>query len=170
MPTVAPAWPCAPTNYLQPPLMNKTTTQQYLLRSLSVLLIALPIVAGLYLLKRLTETEFISSPDVSIKDAQPIITLPEEHATTLSATEDVTTIAADTLVRDHRPPMEAGDEDGYWDGWADGAEARAQRTPAHLARKTFDPQGNYATATDCATYAEAYREAYEAGFAEAIGL
>lgn len=149
--------------------MKNNPSRQYLLRALYMLLLALPIAAGLYLLKKLTDESPAEPATATTAPIEPITTLPEEHATIdKPEAQQFTAIDADTLVTDHRPPMEAGDEDGYWDGWADGAEARAQRIAPHLARKTFDPKGNYATADDRAIYAEAYREAYETGFAEAL--
>ena len=74
-------------------------------------------------------------------------------------TED-TLVPAENLGTDTRSAMEAGDEDGYWDGWYDGAETGK--------RSRYDEISNFSSATDRQIYAENYREGYEKGFAESM--
>lgn len=147
--------------------MEKKSFRNYTIRTLILFAIALPMAAVLYLLKRQISVPAETTVQNITITAKPITTLPEEHATD-TVQSRLMPIESDTLVRDHRPPTEAGEEDGYWDGWADGSEARSKKQSGHKARKMFDPSSRYATAAERDTYAGAYRVAYEEGFAEAF--
>ena len=127
----------------------------------------LPIVTGITLLKKLTEKDFGEEgkqETTHLGMARPNTTLPQEVA---EPTPDTTKyLNADTIYSDRRHPMEAGDEDGYWDGWTDGAEARLLKIKGKEAKRSFDPSSHYPTDSQRVEYKIAYTNAYEFGFNE----
>ena len=87
----------------------------------------------------------IAVPDTTVAaDAMPVI-------------KD-TVVVYNTVEYDTRSAMEAGDEDGYWDGWYDAAETGETHR--------FDDQSNFKQESERKAYAKSYREGYEKGFRE----
>ncbi len=153
--------------------MRNTNFKQKLNRLLLLLLFTLPVIAGLLLLKGISYESITvgkgteQSTSVPQEMASPIRTLSSESQEATQQ-DSMWFLESDTLITDHRLPMEAGDEDGYWDGWTDGAEAHLKKTAdTQQARLHFDPSCHYKTAADRTLYQQAYTEAYEVGFNEA---
>lgn len=94
-------------------------------------------------------TENIAVPDTTV--ATDALVLPDES---------ISIAVPDSVGIDTRPAMEAGDEDGYWDGWYDGAET--------MERQRYDESCNFSSPSDRQVYAQSYREGYEKGFEEAV--
>lgn len=131
---------------------------------LIALLIAVPIVAVIIYFKLNAddgvEEDALKTENTqsAIKVAVPDTTTTVEYSTVV---EDTTVYVAtsDSVGVDTRPAMEAGDEDGYWDGWYDGADLKE--------KQRYDESSAYASAEDRETYAQYYREGYEKGYKEA---
>ena len=132
---------------------------------LVALFIAVPVVAVIIYFKLnaddgVEDTLFESDKNViEQKVAVPDTSTTVEYT---SIVEDTTVYvaASDSVGVDTRPAMEAGDEDGYWDGWYDGAEKKE--------KQRYDESSAFASKEDKATYAKYYREGYEKGYKEAV--
>ena len=99
-------------------------------------------------LNQIDTTQDIAIPNTTIApDVLPVVE------------ETIAVSVPDSMGTDRRPPLEAGDEDGYWDGWYDGAETGE--------RLRYDESSRFRTTQDRETYAASYREGYEKGFEEA---
>lgn len=131
--------------------------------ALWVLLVGIPIVAAIVYFK-LAADEVTVGP-VPAGEERLQVAVPDTSTTAEIQAEDADAYAepvapSDSVGVDTRPPMEAGDEDGYWDGWYDGAETGE--------RLRYDDKSGFASEQDRKTYAENYREGYEKGFSEAL--
>lgn len=90
----------------------------------------------------------IVRPDTTLTETP----MPEQPDTTATATTDL-------VGRDTRQAAEAGAEDGYWNGYHDGAAGNDDRNE-------YDETSDFPTEAERARYAENYREGYERGFRE----
>ena len=146
--------------------MKKSDSNNNAGRVLIALLVAVPVIAAIVYFKieaddGVTEDpidmfEEIEEYDIAVPDTTITaeITPVEEETIVYVATND--SVGVDT-----RPAMEAGDEDGYWDGWYDGADKKK--------KQRYDESCAYSSTTDKDTYAKYYREGYEKGYREAAG-
>lgn len=129
---------------------------------LLAILIGIPIIAAIIYFKLNAEDDLEVEPSRVVKEQE--IAVPDTTTTTeiTSVVEDTVSYVAvsDSVGVDTRPAMEAGDEDGYWDGWYDGAENKKN--------ERYDESCAFITKEDKDTYAEYYREGYEKGFKEAL--
>lgn len=90
----------------------------------------------------------IARPDTTLTETA----IPEQPDTTPAA-------ATDLVGRDTRQAAEAGAEDGYWNGYHDGAAGNDDRNE-------YDETSDFPTAAERTRYAENYREGYERGYRE----
>lgn len=90
----------------------------------------------------------VVKPDTTLTEAP----LPEQPDTAARSTDDM-------VGRDSRQAAEAGAEDGYWNGYHDGAAGNETHTE-------YDETSDFPTEAERARYAENYREGYERGFKE----
>lgn len=91
----------------------------------------------------------IATPDTTTSET----TIPDISDTTIQA-------ASELVGRDTRPADEAGAEDGYWNGYHDGATGGT--------RNEYDDTSDFPTAAERSTYAENYHEGYERGYREGL--
>lgn len=129
------------------------------------LFIAVPIVAAIIYFKLNADDGVDESiPVTEEKVIQKKVAVPDTTTAVeyTSIVEDtmVYVAAGDSVGIDTRPAMEAGDEDGYWDGWYDGAEKKN--------KLRYDESSAFPSKEDKETYARYYREGYEKGYKEAV--
>ena len=85
--------------------------------------------------------------------------LPDNVPANIVRPDTTLTETADLVGRDTRQAAEAGAEDGYWNGYHDGAAGNDDRNE-------YDETSDFPTEAERARYAENYREGYERGFRE----
>ena len=132
---------------------------------LIALLIAIPVIAVIIYFKLNTDDGVDENlPDAVERVKAQKVAIPDTTtaAEFTSVVEDTTVYvtSSDSVGVDTRPVMDAGDEDGYWDGWYDGAEEKK--------RQRYDEGSAFASQEDKETYAKYYREGYEKGYNEAV--
>ena len=141
---------------------NKTTNNNSTLGIKLIILIGIAIIAGIVLLKTLSNRPpvrpTVPSDSIAIPDL-PVT--PEDSSTSLSATESLRPVAvSDTVGIDPRPPFEAGYEDGYLSGLDDGR--------VHKEKATYDESSAFRREEDQKAYAAGYREGYAIGYKDGL--
>ena len=145
--------------------MKKSDSNNNGRNALVALLFAIPIVAVIVYFKLNTD----DGVEETLLEPKDNVTVQKVAVPDTSTTVEYTSIVEDTTVYiaandsvgiDTRPAMEAGDEDGYWDGWYDGAEQKN--------KQRYDEGCAFASQEDKDTYAKYYREGYEKGYKEAV--
>ena len=144
--------------------MKKSDSNNNAGRVLLALLIAVPVIAAIVYLKIETDDVVVEEPMEELKAVEEYdVAIPDTTTTTdFPVVEEDTTVYVapnDSVGVDTRPAMEAGDEDGYWDGWYDGAEKKK--------KQRYDESSAFSLKEDKDTYAKYYREGYEKGYREA---
>ncbi len=125
------------------------------LRRALILLLGIMATLGIILLKRtvnrqhalpLPSETVIAIPDTTL--STPLPALPA----------DTTPYRTDSFAIDHRPPYEAGYEDGYFNGMDDGSQKDLNAT--------YDESSTFPAEHERTTYTVGYREGYRKGFSD----